>query len=627
MPTTRTTTITSMGGRPAQPGPRRGWRRLVAVAAGLAAVLGSALAGAAQTGRAAPAGGTVTFALPPGEYCNYISPFINGPESNNVDLFQCEYFLYRPLYWFGNNGQFTINYRLSMGRPPVYSNGGRTVTITLNHYLWSDGKPVTNRDIELWMHILQVEKAQWVGYVPGDIPDNITSMSFPAATPETFSITFNKAYGATWLLYNNLSMIFAIPQHAWDRTSASSPIGNYDLTPKGAVAVWRYIDSQAKQEATYTTNPMWKVVDGPFKLAAYLPATGYAAFVPNPAYTGPQKPRIARLEEIPFTNDTAEFDALRSGALDYGYLPTQDLNQRSYFTSRGYTVSPWVDWGFNNFWINYTNPKVGAIFDQLYVRQAMQRLVDQNRIVKDIYHGNAYPTYGPVPILPRSPYLSPYEASDPYPFSIRAASQLLARHGWTIHPNGTDVCGRAGSGPSDCGAGIRAGTPLNFTVISSPGSVAFNAEISVIQSDWTLAGIHLTITQTPEATLFAELVPCNKSTGAGCSWQIANFGQPGSTPTYSPQYLPTAGMWIGSGGSNNAAGYNNPVLDRLIAATSLQPGLAPFWAEENYAAKVLPVIWEPDYYYQLSVISPKLKGALPQDPNLNIYPQAWSLSG
>ena len=602
-------------------------RRWLAVTATLVAVLGSSAAGTAGVSRHAGRGGTVTFALPPGESCNYISPFINGPESNNIDLFQCEYFLYRPLYWFGTNGQFTINYHLSMGQPPVYSNGGRTVTIRLNHYMWSDGKPVTNRDIELWMHILQAEKAQWVGYVPGDIPDNITSMSFPAATPDSFSLTFNKAYGHTWLLYNNLSMIFAIPQHAWDKTSSSSPVGNYDQTPTGAAAVWRYIDHAAKQEPTYTTNPMWKVVDGPFKLAAYTPATGYAAFVPNSAYTGPQKPTIARLEEIPFTSDTAEFDALRAGTLSFGYLPTQDLNQKSYFTQRGYSVNPWVDWGFNNFWINYTNPKVGPIFKQLYIRQALQRLVDQNKIVKDIYHGQAYPTYGPVPILPKSTYLSSYEASDPYPFSLSAAKHLLSSHGWAVHPNGVDTCRTPGTGSNQCGAGIAAGTPLSFNEITSPGSVVFNAEIAVIQSDYTLAGIRLNISQTPEATLFAELVPCHKATGAGCSWQIANFGQPGSTPTYSPQYLPTAGMWIGSGGGNNAAGYHSSELDQLIAATSLKPGLAPFWAEENYAAKQLPVIWEPNYYYQLSVISGHLHGAIPQDPNLNIYPQAWSLSG
>ena len=46
-----------------------------------------------------------------------------------------------------------------------------------------------------------------------------------------------------------------------------------------------------------------------------------------------------------------------------------------------------------------------------------------------------------------------------------------------------------------------------------------------------------------------------------------------------------------------------------------------------YAQEALPNLWEPDYYYQLSVISNKLHGALPQDPNLNLYPQNWTNLG
>jgi hypothetical protein len=41
---------------------------------------------------------------------------------------------------------------------------------------------------------------------------------------------------------------------------------------------------------------------------------------------------------------------------------------------------------------------------------------------------------------------------------------------------------------------------------------------------------------------------------------------------------------------------------------------------------ILPSLWQPDYPYQLSVISKKLHGAIPQDPNLNLYPQNWTLS-
>ena len=146
-------------------------------------------------------------------------------------------------------------------------------------------------------------------------------MSFPSSTPYTFSITFNKAYSHLWLLYNQLSQITPIPQHVWDKTSASGPVGNYDMTPAGALKVYKFLNTQSTQQATYASNPLWKVVDGPWNLSAFSPSTGYSAFVPNPTYGGPGKPKIAKLEELPFTSDIAEFDALRSGQLDYGYLP------------------------------------------------------------------------------------------------------------------------------------------------------------------------------------------------------------------------------------------------------------------------------------------------------------------
>jgi hypothetical protein len=39
------------------------------------------------------------------------------------------------------------------------------------------------------------------------------------------------------------------------------------------------------------------------------------------------------------------------------------------------------------------------------------------------------------------------------------------------------------------------------------------------------------------------------------------------------------------------------------------------------------VIWMPSEYYQLSAVKTTLNGTLPQDPNVQIYPENWSLSG
>lgn len=578
------------------------------------------------SGTDASSNATVTFALPPGEVPNYVDPFVSGPDSNNQDLFQFENLMYRPLYWVGNNGKPEINYGMSLALPPVYSNGGRTVTITLKHWRWSDGKSVTNRDVEFFMNLYKAEKGNYIGYVPGAIPDNLQSMSFPKATPYTFSLTFTKAYSKLYVLYNNLSTLFALPAHAWDKTSASTPVGNYDGSTTGAKKVWTYLNSQAHDEGTYTSNALWKVVDGPWQLSAFSAATGACTFVPNKQYSGPDHAKIARFEEVPFTSDTAEFDALRSGSLDYGYLPAEDLSQTSYFTSNGYTVTKWPSFGFNDFMLNFKYPgSVGAIFSQLYVRQAMQSLIDQSFLAKAVWNGAAYPTYGPLPTQLTTQYTTGASVTNPYPYSPAKAKSLLESHGWSISPGGVDSCTRPGSGANECGPGIPAGATLSFTELLSSGSAPFTTQAEAIQSAWEKVGISVKFRVESEAEVYSAITPCT-SGKSSCGWEIANFGEPGATPTYSPQYLPTGSLWFQTGAVDNPGGFSSALVDQLEKETYTDSSPALVGRLSKTIGQLLPALWEPNYYYQVSVISNKLHGTLPQDPDLDIYPQDWTVS-
>ena len=91
-----------------------------------------------------------------------------------------------PLYWFGENGQAQVNYALSVGKPPVYSNGGKTVTISLNpQYKWSNGTPVTTRDIQFYINVLTASDKEypqnWIGYSASGFPFNVTSIEYESA--------------------------------------------------------------------------------------------------------------------------------------------------------------------------------------------------------------------------------------------------------------------------------------------------------------------------------------------------------------------------------------------------------------------------------------------------------------
>ena len=571
-------------------------------------------------------GGVATFALPPGLYPNSIFPLASPAAVANASYISIEnfqYLLLRPLYWFGDNGQPGYNAALSLANTPVYSNGGKTVTITLKHNIhWSDGKLLTNRDVELWMNMLIADRTDYFNYSPGYIPDNLVSESYPASTPYTFSLTFNAAYSHTWLLYNQLSEIIPVPQHVWDKTSTTSPVGNYDLTTKGAKAVWSFLSAQNAKQSTYATNPLWAVVDGPWKLTGYTGSGGTVTFSANDSYFA-GKPHLSKFEELPFTSDTAEYNALRAGLVDYGYVPTEDAS----IAIPGNKITPWVQWGINFFTLNYANPTVGKIFDQVYIKQAMAHLVNQPSYIKSILQGYGYAGYGPVPAKPASPYATNYETTDQYPFSVSAAVDILKAHGWTVKPGGASVCTRPGSGSDECGAGIASGAALSFKMLYASGSSSLTSMMAALQSSFSQAGIRLQLQSAPGGTVISTTFGCNPANPKTCQWDMGDAAVNGFSWTYSPGYLPTGEALFIPDAVANQGHWDDPEAVSLIKATTTNSSISTLYAYENYLAKVMPVIWMPSEYYQLSAVKTTLGGTLPQDPNVQIYPENWFLEG
>ena len=205
----------------------------------------------------------------------------------------------------------------------------------------------------------------------------------------------NGSYGPNFFTGNELSQITPIPQHAWDKTSASSQVGNYDETTAGAQAVLSYLESQSKDLKTYATNPLWQTVDGPWKLSGYT-LSGKVTFTPNKSYSGPAKPKMSEFVEVPFTSADAEYNALRAGDLTVGYIPANDYSTVPEIQALGYNVAPWQVYGFNSLFINFNNPTLGPAFRQLYFRQALQYLLDQQLQISKVFSGYAQPDYGMV---------------------------------------------------------------------------------------------------------------------------------------------------------------------------------------------------------------------------------------
>ena len=589
-------------------------RRVAAVAfatGALSAVLVTATANP-SSGATKVQGGTVTFAEPPGANPSYIFPFdpTTSASVNNANEFQA--LMWRPLNWFGTGETaIKIDNSLTLYKSVTYSDNSTVVTIVLKPYMWSDGQPVTSRDVEFAYDLYKYNKAEWSQYSPGEFPDNVASLSLPNASTIVFTLTHSVS--DTWFTDNQLGLITPMPQHVWDKTSATGAIGDYDLTATGAVAVFTFLNAQAMDLTTYATNPLWQVVDGPWKLSAYT-TTGEATFVPNPSYSGPVKPTISKFIELPFTSNEAEVNVLRSGnSIDIGYLPESDLGQRAALAGEGYTLVPWLNLGVDYAIYNLTNPKVGPILSQLYVRQAIQHTENQPEIVADIYHGYGFPTYGPIPLEPTNNLVSPFEKTNPYPFSVSDATSLLSSHGWKINAGGIDVCQKAGTAAGDCGKGIAKGAQLNFQLLYSSGSQDLTRSVETIQSAASQAGIKLTLKEQPFNDVVSVVDPCPTS----CNWQIGLYGgiSYSTLPTGDGLFLPGAAL--------NAGNYADSTNTANIHATLTSNAPSAFFTYENYLAKQLPWLWMPTPPYQLTMIKSDLKGVSPQNGYLYLTPENY----
>jgi hypothetical protein len=71
-------------------------------------------------------GGIAVMAEPPSLTPNYIFPFASSVYASNENLFDLDWLMYRPLYWFGNGAQPTVNNSLSLAYPRPASRSAPT---------------------------------------------------------------------------------------------------------------------------------------------------------------------------------------------------------------------------------------------------------------------------------------------------------------------------------------------------------------------------------------------------------------------------------------------------------------------------------------------------------------------
>ena len=603
-------------------------------------------------------GGTMTIAEAAAAGPNYIFPMMGG-QYFSVSNFQLIYMMYRPLYWFGVGSTPNLNPSISLAYAPKYTNNGRTVTVNLKAYKWSNGVPVTSRDVLFWMNMLKANATSWAGFAPGpgQFPGDVTNVTTPNATTVVFNL--DATYSSYWFTYNELSQVSPLPK-AWDITAAGAKAGSgqcgsaaysavvTSFNSKGALvdnsaaakrcaAVYTFMTSktEAGDLGTYATNPLWQVVDGPFHLASYDATDNGASVVPNPTYSGPNKPSINKLVLAPFTTDSSEYNVLQAGkTINIGFIPSQNLpvykgaafsksgaplsGKNAAAVAKNYSLEPVYPWGVNYFGMNFDNSNSGPIFKQLYFRQAMQSLMNQTLWLQLFNAGYGAPTYGPVPVFPPTNLVTAAETKNPYPYSPSKAIALLKAHGWTVNPGGTSTCTSPGNGPTNCGAGIPANEPLSFNYLYYNGVVSFVNQVAEMGQSFKQAGINMNL----EGKSFGDVIsaafgpPCPASS----CWDMANWG---GGWIYSPDFYPTGEEIFATGAGSNAGGFSNGHLDALIKVTNSSSSLSALYNYENYASTVLPVIWQPEPPAAFYELGKNVCGFNPENPLLSWEAENW----
>jgi peptide/nickel transport system substrate-binding protein len=535
--------------------------------------------------------GTISVGEPSGSSPTWILPIIPVVDNTQWNTSLFDYLMYRPLYWFVDGAEPKENGPLSLASDPVASNGDKTFTIQLkSNYYWSDGKLVTSQDVLFWFDELKAAIAEntgnWGAYTADlGIPDEVASVTTPNASTVVF--TMNSAVNPAWFLQDELSLIQPMPAHAWAKAATGGPNLNF-TNPANAKKIYDFLVSQSSSENTWASNPLWKVVDGPYQLSSFT--KGAFTMTPNKAYGGPEAKSVSNYHSVQYSSDAAEYNAVESGSLDIGYVPIADKSQISSIeSSQGYLAYGEPSFGFTFTVYNFKDATgdFDKVISQLYLRQALASLQDQSSVISDIYNGAAAPVYGPIPSAPTSQYAPPDALKNPYPFSTSNAISLLKAHGWTVTPDGTDKCASPGTGSSNCGSGIPGGTDLTFSLIYSNDPAAIEQQVDDFVTNAKKVGIEISLRQSNFNYILNNYNDAAAPTNDD-KWAMADFVSV-VYPTY-----PTTDTIFNCTGDDNFGGYCDPQADKLISDSVSGANRFAVKAEAQYLTTQQPVLFQPN---------------------------------
>jgi peptide/nickel transport system substrate-binding protein len=442
--------------------------------------------------------------------------------------------LYQPLIWLdANTGK--IDWSRSIASAVTTPDHGTTYDVSLRPWHWSDGVPVTTADVAYTFKLIKALGTTYAAYGAGGMPGIVNALNI--ISPTQFQLVLTHQVNPTWFIYNGLSQLLPLPEHSWGRDTVDQ--------------IFQGQSSPA----------FFSVVDGPLQ-AQRLDIGLDLVLVPNPTYDGP-KLHFGRLIFKFLESDGAALQGVEAGDLDMANAPLPLWRAVQHLPGLRLTTLPPVA-AYGEIALNFRNPAV-PFFRDVRVRQAMADAIDQETMVRLIDHGLGVQIYGPVVPAPPT-FLSPEMKAGHYPvgYDPAKARALLRAAGYSPGPDGIMQ---------------KDGKQLAFTYLMLTGDADNQQVTELTQADLLKIGIRMKVREIE----FNQLVAMLGNPKA--DWQAAGLGE--TTGVY-----PSGEEVFGTNAAQNAGGYSDPEMDRLITASTEAAGLSGLYAYENYASAQQPVIFQ-----------------------------------
>ncbi len=450
--------------------------------------------------------------------------------------------LFESLLWINRFHQ--IDWSRSIASSVTTPDNGKTYNVTMRPWQWSDGVPVTTKDVVYTFNLIKAYGTSYAGYGAGGMPGIIASLT--ASDTMHFQVVLTHPVNPDWFILNGLSQLQPLPAHAWETYNTDE--------------IWQGQSSPA----------FFSVVDGPLLLSGFTVGVD-AQFVPNPRYGG--APMHFQRFIMKFENaEGQELQAVESGDLDMSNLPFDLYGQASHLPGDSVvTLPPTYSW--HELIPNLANPAT-AYFTDVRVRQAMADAIGQRQIINLAMHGHGLADYGPVPVSPDT-FLSPAAKAGKFPvgYDPAKAKALLAAAGYTL---GADGIAQKNGSKISFTLEIPAGQPLRIEMAES------------MQQDLRAVGIEMKIRQVEFNKMLSEMV--HEPT----AWQAILVAENLSA-------YPSGEDLFVTGGYLNNNGYSDKKMDALVTQSTNQPGLGGLYAYQDYASAQQPVIFLPNEQYSLLV--------------------------